>query len=252
MNMIGRITPSTSRVPRARRSFGRVAMAVAAMVGLTVLSAVPAGSTTIGRAWHYSASATGVLSDLAPLGGPAINVAATPRVAIVDPPGNTVPEASQANATRLSIAVPTTAPQISSSTLTTAAKGSIETASNGSSHAEASVEDLLVAPVGLGATAVKSTCDATKTGTVGTTTIVGGTGLLSSVAVNPPPNTTIPLGLFTVVLNEQTALDAVVGTGTLAVVKHELRVRAIHVIGLAPNAGEVIVSESQCGVRGPA
>ncbi len=93
---------------------------------------------------------------------------------------------------------------------------------------------------------VASRCTSNGDGSTGSSTLTNASVLGGSVAVNPPPNTVIPLpGIGTVTLNEQ--IRPTNGPGDTSII-----VRAIHIrlSGILGN-GDVIIAESRCGARGP-
>jgi hypothetical protein len=217
------------------------ALAMSALVTLAVgAAAATSEAVQLSTVYHVQASARGLYSNAKPLGLVAINIPSIPVVSVND-------DGSQ-NAYVANVGVPAASPQISATALEVNASGETGSGPNAGGHADASVANLVIVPAGLGAEAVSSRCDATKAGPTGSTTIVGGTGALSAIAVNPPPNTTIPLGILTIVLNEQVSRDTAAG-GTFL---HSMRVRAIHITFGAPGSGEIIVAESSCAATGPA
>ena len=86
----------------------------------------------------------------------------------------------------------------------------------------------------LTATAVSSQCTSTPTVAGGSSVLAASSPLTGPLAVNPPPNTTIPVIVGNLILNEQQAGP------------NSIRVRAVHVAA-APLA-DVILAESDCGV----
>lgn len=237
---------------RARGKVARRGLATAGLAtGLLVAASAGGDASTLTSVWHYNASATGVSSTFAPLGAAKLDVPPRPTVAVSEANG----ASSSKSDTLATLTAPAAGgtPSVTSSTLSVLASGAVGGATPNAT-AQATVENLnlaLSSTTALGASAVKSSCASTKAGTTATSSIAGGTGALSAVALNPPPNTTIPLGIVTIVLNEQTVVPDV-ATGIYPAFEHDILVRAIHVIGNAPGAaGDVIVAESRCRLRGP-
>jgi len=85
----------------------------------------------------------------------------------------------------------------------------------------------------LTATALTSACSAGPAGTSGTAGLVNASTPLGVVPVNPPPNTTVPVVVGTLTLNEQQ-------TGP-----NSIRVRAAH--AAASPVADVVLAESACG-----
>ena len=217
------------------------ALAMSALVAVGLgMAAATSEAVPLSTVWHDNASARGIFSNAKPLGLVAINVPATPVVAIQDNGNQTAYVAN--------VAVPAATPAISATALEVKAAGELGSGPNAGGHAYAYVANLSVVPAGLGAAAVASECHSNLAGSTAFSTIVGGTGALSAVALNPPPNTTIPLGILTIVLNEQVSQDNTNGPGS---VQHAMRVRAIHITFGAPGSGEIIVAESSCRASGP-
>jgi hypothetical protein len=216
-----------------------LAMSALVTVGLG-MAAATSEAVPLGTVWHDNASARGLYSNAKPLGLVAINIPSIPVVAIQD--------TQTASGYVANVGVPAGTPAISATALAVNAAGELGSGPNAGGHANSYVANLSIVPAGLGAAAVYSECHSTMAGNSGFTTIVGGTGALAPVALNPPPNTTIPLGILTIVLNEQLAQDSVNPNGS---VQHAIRVRAIHITFGAPGSGEIIVAESSCRASGP-
>lgn len=99
----------------------------------------------------------------------------------------------------------------------------------------------------LTAEVITATCTSNGDGSTGLTTLAGAQAGGNGLAVNPPPNTTIPVGTIgTVVLNEQ------IVTNTPGV-ETKITVNAIHitlnVAGVV--TGDVIISQARCRAAGP-
>jgi hypothetical protein len=90
-------------------------------------------------------------------------------------------------------------------------------------------------PSFLTAQAITSSCTSTPTSASGTSQLIGASSPLTGpVAVNPPPNTSIPVVVGTMTLNEQQSSP------------NSIRVRAVHVA--ASPVADVILAESDCGL----
>ena len=89
-------------------------------------------------------------------------------------------------------------------------------------------------PAFLTASALTSQCSATPTAATGSAQLIGASSPLTGpLAANPPPNTTIPVVVGTLTLNEQQTTS------------NSIRVRAAHVA--ASPITDVILAESDCG-----
>lgn len=90
-------------------------------------------------------------------------------------------------------------------------------------------------PSFLTAQGLTSQCSATPTSATGSSTLIGASSPLTGpLAVNPPPNTTVPVVVGTLTLNEQSGGP------------NSIRVRAAHVA--ASPLADVVLAESDCGV----
>jgi hypothetical protein len=108
----------------------------------------------------------------------------------------------------------------------------------------ADVDALKGSPAEFTARAVSSQCKVTSTSASGSTTILGGSFGGQSMAASPPPNTTQSIDGVTLILNEQKTTG---GPGDFS-----MTVNAVHIIlsgGLG--SGDIIISQSRCGERGP-
>lgn len=194
-------------------------LAMTSITGMCVLLAGPAAlaSTNI-QAYGVSVQLAGIAS-----------VGPTPLANL-----------SNKNATVASI----TAGPVSSGTLTASVTQNT-TGSPGSESATASVENLSATLLTLGITAdaVSATCTATQgTNTTGSVTLANLTIPGLTIPVDPAPNTTLtlPLGLGTIILNEQTPASP--GSG-------QLTVNAIHLelLPILNGGGDIIISSATCG-----
>ena len=87
--------------------------------------------------------------------------------------------------------------------------------------------------VPVAASALTSACSSSPSGTSGTASVVNGTTPAGPLAVNPPPNTSVPLLVGSLTVNEQQPAP------------NGIRVRTVH--ASTPVAG-VVIAESDCGV----
>ena len=116
------------------------------------------------------------------------------------------------------------------------------TGASGFATSSASVANANVLNGVLKATAIRSTCTSTESGSTGSTTLVGAVLALPgtspvNLAANPAPNTTIQVDGIKVVLNEQTTSSS------------GITVNAVHITlsGLL-GSGDIYISQSRCGV----
>jgi hypothetical protein len=129
---------------------------------------------------------------------------------------------------------------LSTGVLNVSASGNAATPS---SQASASVATVKAFESLISADAISSTCNATASGTSGSTTLVNAVipGVLN-VSANPAPNTTLLNvgGIAKIVLNEQTTSNS--GGAT------SITVNAVHIyLNLAPVAtGDIIIAQSHC------
>jgi hypothetical protein len=113
-----------------------------------------------------------------------------------------------------------------------------------SSASVANVDALKGSAAELTATAVSSQCRVTGNSASGSTTLVGGSFGGQSLAANPPPNTTLSIDGITLILNEQKTTG---GPGNFS-----MTVNAVHLILSGElGSGDIIISQSRCGERGP-
>ncbi len=117
---------------------------------------------------------------------------------------------------------------------------------SGFATSSASVNEVSAAAGRITATTVGSTCTSNGDGSSGTSTLETAEVLGVAVALNPAPNTTIPLpGVGRVILNEQ--IRPTNGPGDTSII-----VRAIHVeLDGILGDGDIIIAESRCGAKGP-
>lgn len=173
-----------------------------------------------------SGSAFGAQVQVTLLGLP-VNVGPLPSVTL--PPNGGGPFTGNV----INLGVPSV---LSASVLDASTQGSLGV--NGSSASSARVAGVAVTDV-LTADVLASECQADASGVSGSSTITNGLVAGIPVAVNPAPNTTIDLGLVTVILNEQ-IVSSTPGS-------NDITVNAVHVIfntGLLN--GDVIIAQSHC------
>jgi hypothetical protein len=123
---------------------------------------------------------------------------------------------------------------------------------NLNSHAGFATTDATIADVNavaglLTADAVSTTCTSNGDGSTASTTLANAQlAGIGSLAVSPPPNTTIQLAnLATITLNEQTRTDVVGAISTVTVTAVH-----IHLSGVVAN-GDISLAQSVCEVTGP-
>ncbi len=116
----------------------------------------------------------------------------------------------------------------------------------GFATSSASVADVNALSGLITAQVVASKCTSNGDGSIGSSTLTTVRVLGALVAVNPAPNTAINLpGVGSVTLNEQ--IRPTNGAGDTSII-----VRAIHVrLNGALGNGDIIISESRCGAKGP-
>jgi hypothetical protein len=106
--------------------------------------------------------------------------------------------------------------------------------SGGSTSSSAGILGATV-PGFLTATAITSQCSATPSGASGSSSLIGASSPLTGpLAVNPPPNTSVPVVVGTLNLNEQSGGP------------NSIHVRAVHVA--ASPITDVVLADSQCGL----
>ena len=98
----------------------------------------------------------------------------------------------------------------------------------------------------LTAEVLTATCTSNGDGSTGSTALANAQAGGSALALNPPPNTTIPVGTIgTVVLNEQ------IVTNTPGV-ETKITVNAVHItLNVDGFTGDVIISQARCRAAGP-
>lgn len=187
-----------------------------------------------------SGGAFGESVDVTPLN--AANVKSGPLPTVTLPPAGGGPFTNSA----VSACVPTpSCALLRAGVLQVSTQGSTgATGGSQSSAAVANVDALGGSPAELTATAVSSQCQVTSTSASGSTTLVGGSFGGQALAANPPPNTTLNIDGVTLILNEQKTTG---GAGNFS-----MTVNAVHLI-LSDGAGtgDIIISQSRCGERGP-
>lgn len=197
---------------------GAIGVAVAASL---VLGAMPASAAP----GDGSAYAVDVAVTL--LGQPAVNVGPLA-------PSNT---GGPTEASLASVNVPGI---VSAGVVTSQAVLNEET---GEVHAEADVANVNIGLAALTGSigAVEATCDATQSGTTGSTTLANVQLPGVSVPVNPAPNTTINLPLVSIVFNEQIEN----ADGSLTVNAVHIRLNAL--VGM----GDIVLASATCGPAAP-
>jgi hypothetical protein len=106
--------------------------------------------------------------------------------------------------------------------------------SNGNVSSSAGILGATV-PSFLTASAITSQCTATPASASGSSSLIGASSPLAGpVAVNPPPNTSVPVVVGTMTLNEQSGGP------------NSIHVRAVHVA--ASPVADVVLADSQCGL----
>lgn len=193
------------------RMIRRLALVTAVSGALAVGTAGAAGADIISISGGASGASVNVL-------GGTIVLPATPSVTL--PPGG--------HQSQLGVSVPGI---LSAGVLNVGSQGS--TGPNGSASSQASVANASVLPPVLSAAALTSQCSSSEVGTGGSSSLLGANVAGNPVAVNPGPNTEIPLIIGNLALNEQQGGP------------NNIRVRAAHASTVA---GDVVLAESACGV----
>jgi hypothetical protein len=98
----------------------------------------------------------------------------------------------------------------------------------------------------LTAQVITASCTSNGDGSTGSSTLVDASAGGNPLAVNPPPNTTIPIATIgTIVLNEQIVTDT-------PGVETKITVNAIHItLNVGGITGDVIISQARCRAAGP-
>ena len=228
-----RPTGTTGRKPRATL--------VAVLAGMMILVGLVIGATPASADVDtVSGSATPLfIGGLAPLGAPAtVSGSATEPVDAYGPIGSGLLGGAQCpTAPTPGVVVPLV---ISVGLLEACTRGAgvVNAGHLAFSESRAAVADVQLGTTNLGV--VTGECRADGNGAVGSTTIVGTSGLPQ----NPLPNTVpsiLPPGLVSLVLNEQIVTNTL-GTATITV-------RAVHATLLG--AIDIIIGEATCSALGP-
>lgn len=136
---------------------------------------------------------------------------------------------------------------LSTGVLTVTSEGAL--GPEGFVRSSAEVAGVSIVDGAVAAEVVRSECESTTAGSIGSTTLVGATVLGATIEVNPAPNTVIPLpGIGTLTLNEQRGRTTYTdGRTTLTVNAVRLQLDS-SVLG----TGDIIVASSTCSISPPA
>jgi hypothetical protein len=203
-----------------------------AVLGGAIATAGPAGADVTDVS---GAGAFGVSVNATVPGVPTIAVGPIPSVDLPAGGGSVSTSAASVDAS----------PVLTTDVLKVSSEGNVGTHA-GFSTSTAKVNDTNLLHEALTAEVITATCTSNGDGSTGSTTLVGAQAGGNALAVNPPPNTTIPVGTIgTVVLNEQ------IVTNTPGV-ETKITVNAIHItLNVGGITGDVIISQARCRAAGP-
>jgi hypothetical protein len=211
---------------------------VAAIASLAVFS-----SSAFADVDKVTGSAFGESVDVTLLGGVNVSSGPTPSVTMTSPPDGLGPF----TASLVSVSAP---PILTAGVLNVKTEGGNLGSHAGFAKSSASVADVNVGSGALTAVAVASNCTSNGDGSSGSSTLTTVKIGSTTLPVNPAPNTVVSLGaLGSVTLNEQ--IRPTNGAGDTSII-----VRAIHIRLLGGplqtiGTGDIIISESRCGAKGP-
>jgi hypothetical protein len=215
-----------------------VAVITAALLAVAIAMAGPAAAdvTDVG-----GSGAFGVFVNATVTGGPAVNVGPVPSVDLPAGGGNVSDSLAKVDAS----------PVLKAGLLEVSSQGGNLGTHQGFATSQASVADVEVVKNAVGgdpllaADLITAQCTSNGDGSVGQSSIIDGKAGGNPIPVNPPPNTTIPIGsIATVVLNEQ------IVTNTPGV-ETKITVNAVHItLNVGGISGEVIISQARCRAAG--
>jgi hypothetical protein len=212
---------------------GLVATVMTALVAVVIAMAAPAGADVTDVS---GAGAFGVSVNATVPGVPTIAVGPIPSVDLPAGGGSVSTSAASVDA----------APVLKTKVLNVSSQGGNLGSHAGFSTSTAEVNDTNLLQGALTAEVITATCTSNGDGSTGSTKLVEAEAGGNPLAVNPPPNTTIPVGTIgTVVLNEQ------IVTNTPGV-ETKITVNAIHItLNVGDITGDVIISQARCRAAGP-
>jgi hypothetical protein len=186
--------------------------------------------------------AEGLSAQINPAVGPDITLGPLAVVDMVSPPGGTGPFTD-------SVATANIPNVLSAGIINARTEGGNLGSHAGFATSSASVADLRVGPAtspAITATLIASKCTSNGDGSTGSSTLTNVRVLGVLVAVNPAPNTVIPIpGVGSVTLNEQ--VRPTNGPGDTSIIVQAIHVRLNGVLG----TGDIVVAESRCRAKGP-
>jgi hypothetical protein len=214
-------------------------MTVLLAVAMATATAGPAAAdvTDVGGSGAFGVSVTATV-----VGGPTVDVGPIPSVDLPADGGNVSDDLASADAS----------PVLDTGLLQVSSEGGNLGTHQGFATSLASVADVTVVedavdgdPL-LAADLITAQCTSNGDGSVGQSSLFDAEVAGNPIAVNPPPNTTIPIGsIATVVLNEQ------IVTNTPGV-ETKITVNAVHItLNVGGISGEVIISQARCRAAGP-
>jgi hypothetical protein len=211
------------------------AASVAAIASLAIFTSAASADVT-----KVTGSATGLDVDVTLVGGINVNVGPISNVNMSSPPGGLGPFTD-------SVASATAPPLLTAGVLNTRTEGGNLGSHSGFAKSSASVANVNALSGQLTAAVIASECTSNGDGSSGSSTLTTVKLGSTTLPVNPAPNTVIPIpgGLGSITLNEQ--IRPTNGAGDTSII-----VRAIHVrLTSAAANGDIIISESRCGAKGP-
>jgi hypothetical protein len=226
---------------RLRKSHMSIA-SLAAIASMAVFS-----SSAMADVDKVTGSAFGVDVDVTLVGGINVNVGPTPTVTMTSPPGGLGPFTQ-------SLASVNASPVLTAGLLQVRTEGGNLGSHSGFAQSSASVANVNVGAGALTASLISSQCKSNGDGSTGSSSLANvntGPALGNiSIPVNAAPNTVINVpGVGSITVNEQ--IRPTNGPGDTSII-----VRAIHIRLLGGplqtiGTGDIIISESRCGAKGP-
>lgn len=217
------------------RGLHLIAACVAAILSLALLASSAAADVT-----EVSGGAYGESVDVTTLGGS--NVTSGPLPSVTLPPGGGGPFTASVGGAN----VPG---YLSAGVMNVSTEGGNLGSHQGFATSSASVANANALSGRVTADVVRSQCTSNGDGSSGSSTLTNARVLGTPVAVNPAPNTVIPLpGIGTVTLNEQ--IRPTNGPGDTSIIVRAIHIR-LDVAGGSLGQGDIIIAESRCGARGP-